>query len=213
MSAILYHRDAFPVLDGWAVCAAANGYLVADGDDLDLPAARMRCHKNRGSVVLTDCRGAGKRGARLAEISVEADGYGPDGEAKRHAAMAWLAALPLAEDFSEAARWAAAMGLSTCCRELRGVDVRPVDLPELVLVGPRVAVSLDHRQASASDLTDRHNEPRALTRNPSIHAAKKARAALEFARPDIESGAIGFSGVLDLLSDAGFSMHSWCAMD
>lgn len=210
MSVLPFSPTLPPVTCGYAHCAAANGYIVAVGDDLELPGSMLRVHSFRGSIRVTDCNGAGKRGVRLGELSVETDGHDRE---TRDAAWRWLASLPLAADFAEAERWARTAGVTVYTGTRRGVDVAPLGLAPVVAVGPRVRVEVDHTSATAVDLTDLHNEPRLLTRNPSsIHAAK-ARAAIEGARCQIESGAIGMSEVWDLLAAAGFSMHYYCALD
>lgn len=210
-AAILAFPTAVPATGADGYCMAANGYIVGIGDDLELPAARLRIHHYRGSIRVTDCAGAGKRGARCVEVSAETDLYHAGDQ--REAAYYWLAALPLVADIDEAIRWAAALGVKLHHATLRGVDVAPLNLEPLVIRGPHVVVSVDHRTASASDLADRWNDPAALTRNPSAATAKKARAIIEANRAAIESGALRFYDVVGLLRDAGFSMHTWCRND
>lgn len=191
----------------------ASSELLACGDDLEFAAGMFRVHRYRTGFRLTDCNGAGKRGARLGEFAFDTD-IGPNHDgAGLTAWVTWLAALPLAGSYREAREWAQVYGIVGYDSTLRGVDVQPVGLAPVIVDGPLCSFCVDHREATGADKSDPWNQPRALTRNPNAATATKARAVLEAARSDIELGRLRFYDVVRLLCDAGFDMHTWCSVD
>lgn len=183
------------------------------GDDLAFAGGKFRVHRFNCGVRLTDCDGAGKRGVRLGEFYFDTDmGHNHDG-AGLTAWLTWLAALPLATSYREAREWARVYGIEGHDTVNRGVDVQPVDVGVVAVEGPHCAFAADHQGASGRDRDDRHNEPAALTRNPSVRSGKAAREVLTAARADIESGKLSFYDVVRLLDGAGINMHTWCTLD
>jgi hypothetical protein len=209
-AAILAFPGVVPFAAG-EVCSDYN--MVARGDELEFAGGKFRLHRFSHGVRLTDCDGAGKRGARLGEFYFDTDmGHNHDG-AGLTAWLTWLAALPLASSYAEARSWALTYGIEGGDSIRRGVDVQPIGQATVSVTGPKCSFAVDHLGASGHDHEDKWNQPAALTRNPGQAVATKGRAALEAARADIESGKLGFYAVVRLLGDAGLNMHTWCSMD
>lgn len=170
-------------------------------------AVHVQIWSGAGNAGVTDMTNAGKRGKVCRTFSF-CSHY-----AERSTAIVLHY---LAHDVAESADYDAVRAhvgsLVTAENTIYDREIRGIDAPKPVLtatVEGEFSASIDSNGVHVSDLSDMHNEPRAITSKQSTAQAYKL-AAKAWAKVQAASS---FHEATNVLRDAGCSLHHYCAMD
>lgn len=175
----------------------------------------LRVHRYADCLVLWDITNAGKRGKRVPRVTVSpAFSRGLVGSAGQALLERVCKMLGSYESFELAVTTLKSLNQETEClsfeyREERGVDVRPSGRPVIEIRTQKIRLTVDFRNFSVEDVTDKHNEPTAISVDQK--SVDKFYRWVSNNRATMET--FTFREVLDNMRKLGITYHSYCAMD
>lgn len=177
----------------------------------------LRAHRYRDHVVLWDLTNAGKRGRKVARLTVTVT-YSLNATAKDNVLEQLAVMIEGLRSFGVAA---SALGeyamsnphtLDLTSTEERGVDVQPAGVQKLVINTAKLSLEADPQDFTVRCKLDEHNEPTLTT---PVKASRTAASA--FYRWASENQdritAMTYREVLQELMQLGIRFHDYCAVD
>jgi hypothetical protein len=184
------------------------------GDEKIIQRSKLKLHRYRDQLMVTDLTFAGKRGKKVDRFSIldlDRDmAWGADVSDAIEKASSYKAALALAKEMLEDYEGSARPSISE--NTLRGIDVAPAELLPITIHGDHVWIKATPVDFIVRDNDDQHNMPTCI---PASRGGKKSIPA--FYRWLLENGTrakkMTAQEVMKDMSDAGIESHSYCAMD